>query len=72
MQEADLSEVCSYELPRAFWAALLEVRNYWILEGKFGDHIYHTDNLDSSLRRAFDLMDNYLERVLLDWEDELR
>ena len=69
MQEVDLSEVRRYQLPRAFWAALLEVRNYWMLEGRFGDHIYHTDNLDSSLRRAFDLMDDYLLVVLME-EDE--
>ena len=71
MQHADLSEVRRYQLPRAFWAALLEVRNYWILEGGFGDHIYHPDHLDSSLRRAFDLMDDYLLVVLMDEDEKL-
>ncbi len=64
-------QVLSYRLPKDFWVALLEVRNYWIFEGKFGDHIYHPDHLDSSLRHAFDLIDDYLLSVLMDEPDKL-
>jgi hypothetical protein len=67
----DASQVCKYQLPKAFWVALLEVRNYWMLEGKFGDHIYHPDNSRSSLRRSFDLMDDYLSVALMDEENKL-
>lgn len=71
MQDAEGSKVLSYQLPKAFWVALLEVRNYWICEGKFGEHIYHPNNLDSSLRRAFDLMDDYLLTVFMDEDARL-
>lgn len=69
MHYADESKVLSYKLPTVFWVALLEVRNYWILEGKFGDHIYHPDHRESSLRRAFDLMDDFLSAALM-YEEE--
>ena len=64
-QHGELSEVRRYQLPRAFWAALLEVRNYWMLERRFGDHIYCATSLDSSLRRAFDLMGDHLLVVMM-------
>lgn len=64
MERADETKVRSYQLPKVFWVALLEVRNYWIQEDKFVDTIYGFDGRDKSLRRAFDLMDDYLSAAL--------
>lgn len=71
MQDAKLRKVLSYEPPREFWEALLEVRNYWILDRRFADLILRHDH-NGSLRQAFFLMDNHLDRVLQDWDEELK
>lgn len=65
-QLKSVGQVRSYKLPVDFWVALWQVRDYWILEGKFGDHIYHPDHRDSALRHAFDLVDDNLMMVLMD------
>lgn len=71
MEHANEREVRSYPLPRVFWVALLEVRNYWIQEERFVDSIYGPDSRDKSLRRAFDLMDDYLSAALESEVDNL-
>lgn len=59
-------EIVNYPLPRAFWIGLWEVRLYLIRNEEFTDFIYGKGDRDDSLRRAFDMVDDYLKAMLIE------